>query len=198
MEGTSPVEIARELGIKRNAVDAILHRAKRGLATRLGPRSSWGLVALPFIRLRDGVRHGFRFASSFVPAASPGVEAGFAIATVAIATALTFAMPVSTGPSDVSTRDDVGGPVVTRTHAPSKVPVTRVAKEPVAGVVVQPPGNVGTRYDVGSAGGEIKNPATGKKDDAGLDLWYDFDEKDPSPIDPVLRDAGESLMEVAQ
>jgi hypothetical protein len=31
-----------------------------------------------------------------------------------------------------------------------------------------------------------------------LDLWYDFDEKDPSPIDPVLRDAGESLMEVAQ
>ena len=56
MDGRTPTEIARELGIKRNAVDAILHRARRSLAAKLDGGGVLGAFALIGFRFRSLAR----------------------------------------------------------------------------------------------------------------------------------------------
>jgi len=52
LRGMTPADIARELGIKRNAADALLHRARRSLASKLESMRG-ALGTLPFVlRLR--------------------------------------------------------------------------------------------------------------------------------------------------
>jgi RNA polymerase sigma factor (sigma-70 family) len=56
LRGMTPADVARELGIKRNAADALLHRARRSLASKLeSMRGAFG--ALPLVlRLRNFAR----------------------------------------------------------------------------------------------------------------------------------------------
>jgi hypothetical protein len=58
LEGLSPAEIAQTLGIKRNAADAILHRARRHLAMRLKDcrDAVWGASGFVWLRIRLGAR----------------------------------------------------------------------------------------------------------------------------------------------
>lgn len=55
-EGLKPAEIARSLGIKRNAVDQLLHRARRVLASRFDPRAVAGAIGVLAARVRVRVR----------------------------------------------------------------------------------------------------------------------------------------------
>jgi RNA polymerase sigma-70 factor (ECF subfamily) len=58
MEGSGPAEIADRLDVRRNAADALLHRAKRRLARRLRDCRDgvWGTGALGLHRLRATAR----------------------------------------------------------------------------------------------------------------------------------------------
>jgi RNA polymerase sigma factor (sigma-70 family) len=55
MQGLTPQQISRELGIKRNAADAVLHRARRRLASMLDGKLIPGIIGLALLRLRSGL-----------------------------------------------------------------------------------------------------------------------------------------------
>jgi RNA polymerase sigma factor (sigma-70 family) len=92
MDGRTPTEIARELGIKRNAVDAILHRARRSLAAKLDGGGVLGVFGLIGFRMRLLARR----VSDAVLSVDPSGQiapAGIAFATMGMAAVLTFGVP---------------------------------------------------------------------------------------------------------
>ena len=91
IEGFKPGDIARELGIKRNAVDQLLHRAKRSLATSLKQRAFAGLALLP-ARLRLRLREWYASVAGG-PLGESGASQLIALATVSLAATLTFLSP---------------------------------------------------------------------------------------------------------
>lgn len=81
LEGAGPAEIANELGLKRNAADALLHRARRFLASKLEDvrDSAWGGVLLT--RLRGMVRRTTEWLAPIdVAMFAPAIAAGLVIA----------------------------------------------------------------------------------------------------------------------
>jgi RNA polymerase sigma-70 factor, ECF subfamily len=92
MEGRTPVEIARQLGIKRNAVDAILHRARRSLAAKLDGGGVLGLVGVAVLRLRTAARRAGEMITAFDPSGQIG-PATMSLAAVGLAAFLTVSTP---------------------------------------------------------------------------------------------------------
>jgi RNA polymerase sigma-70 factor (ECF subfamily) len=90
MQGRKPAEIARELGIKRNAADAILHRARRTLASRLGPRALWGGVVLTWIRFKTSAKGAAQQLASWSPDSAAAVPAGVSLVAVGIVAAMSL------------------------------------------------------------------------------------------------------------
>ncbi len=90
MQGLSPADIARELGIKRNAADAILHRARRTLASRLGPKALWGGIVLAWLRTKTQVKHSTQALASWSPDSAALAPTGVAVATVGLVAVLGF------------------------------------------------------------------------------------------------------------
>jgi RNA polymerase sigma factor (sigma-70 family) len=84
MDGRTPQEIGRELGIKRNAVDAILHRARRSLAAKLDSGGVLGVFGVIGFRIRSVVR---RAAAAFVHADPSGQTVATASGLVAVSLA---------------------------------------------------------------------------------------------------------------
>ena len=99
MQGRTPAEIAQELGIKRNAADAILHRARRSLAARLGPRALWGAVVLAWLRARSSFREGAQALAPYSPASAAVAPAGISLVAAGLAAMLSFGTP---SPSDAT------------------------------------------------------------------------------------------------
>lgn len=101
MEGRTPADIARELGIKRNAVDAILHRARRSLAAKLDGGGILGVFGLVGLRLRLLARRVSDAVVSLDPSGQTA-PTGLVVATMGMAAVLTFSSPAtaaSTAPS---------------------------------------------------------------------------------------------------
>jgi RNA polymerase sigma-70 factor, ECF subfamily len=96
MQGRSPAEIARDLGIKRNAADALLHRARRTLASRLGPRTLWSGITLPFFRTREAIRDWADSILFWSPSITHSAPAALSVAGVALAALLGSATPRTT------------------------------------------------------------------------------------------------------
>lgn len=93
MDGLTPAHIARELGIKRNAADALLHRARRRLASKLEPGSAaFGVIGLMWARLRSGLRRVSDVLSASDPTGSLASSAS-GIAAVAAVAALAVSSP---------------------------------------------------------------------------------------------------------
>ena len=89
MEGRTPGEIARSLGVKRNAVDAILHRARRSLASKLDGGGALGLVAIIGLRLRMFGRRVAGAIGSIDPSGQ-ATQSSIAVAAASLAVVLTF------------------------------------------------------------------------------------------------------------
>ena len=100
MEGMTPAQIARELGIKRNAADALLHRARRRLASNLGPSPTLGLVAAILVRLRGGARRFTDTLGNLDPTGSLA-QATAGLAAVGMAALLVVTTPAQRGATEI-------------------------------------------------------------------------------------------------
>jgi RNA polymerase sigma-70 factor, ECF subfamily len=171
MQGLTPLEIARELGIKRNAADALLHRVKRRLAAQLDPgRATLGILGLFVLRLRAGVRRvvdsmlGLDPSGSFASAAG-GLAAVGIVAALAVSGAATQAAARSVDARPVvSVAAARSGPGIATSDAASRIAASAAVRE--------------SRRDIASAGTEITNPTTGKQDEVGVEFWYNPDDGD--------------------
>jgi RNA polymerase sigma factor (sigma-70 family) len=107
IEGFKPSEIARELGIKRNAVDQLLHRAKRSLASSIERRGALGGLALFPARMRLRLREWY---SAIIggPLGEAGASQLVALATLSLAATLSFLSPTdspsTTTPAEKTTQ----------------------------------------------------------------------------------------------
>ncbi len=184
MQGRNPGEIARELGIKRNAADAILHRARRALASRLGPRALWGLLGVAWFRARASVRDAAQTAASFSPSSAAALPAGVSLATVGLAAVLSVTTPATQATAD----SPAAAPVRSIVADTPRASIKASGKSPAAAVtgstrdvdVPQAP-----RYTF-TAEADVPNPATGEDDKRGVDLWYDPEANGRGVLDDVV------------
>jgi RNA polymerase sigma-70 factor (ECF subfamily) len=174
MRGDTPADIARTLGIKRNAADALLHRARRRLASvlRESGQAFGGFLGLWALR--------FRRAAVMISQNDPGAllaQAAGAVAAVTMAgviatsapAALTAAQAAKPSISSVGTSvaaaatADLSGvthPATSKTAIRSSAPsgVYADVGSQSAGVVVKSPGGsapIGIRtWHVGGEGGQ--------------------------------------------
>jgi RNA polymerase sigma factor (sigma-70 family) len=191
MSGRSPAEIARTLGIKRNAADAILHRARRALASKLGPRALWGLLVLAWFRARASVRDAAQTVASFSPSSAAAVPAGLSLATVGLAALITVTAPAAPSPADAPNDMTTSAARVT---APQRVASRSITERPAATPVRAPAPSAPepVRYAM-TAETEITDPTTGDGEKRGVDFWYDPNANGRGPLDdviePLLRNA---------
>ena len=168
MEGRTPAEIARELGVKRNAVDAILHRARRSLAAKLDGGGVLGALALVGFRIRVFARRVTDAIVSLDPTGQ-SAPAGLAFATMGVAAVLSITAPSSaaaTRPAAAASnivRPDVAGSVTKAEQArsTSRAPIERVKRA------------VASAYEVDVVRAPVTNPVTGEEDDGGISIVYE-------------------------
>jgi RNA polymerase sigma-70 factor, ECF subfamily len=187
MQGLTPGQIARELGIKRNAADAILHRARRRLASVLeGDRGALAVVGLAGVRIRFVARRAIDAVGSFD---SGGLltNAATGLAAVGIAVVLSAggahvaddAPAVRTGPvRGVVSTTSVADGSRTPLNASGTSTTTRSTKAAKADAVAQ---------DFGVSA-EVHNPATGETEHPGAGLIYNQDsDDDPGAVERSAR-----------
>jgi RNA polymerase sigma factor (sigma-70 family) len=171
MQGLTPGQIARELGIKRNAADAILHRARRRLASLLEEsRGAFVLIGVPIARLRVAFRSAAQSLASVSPGSVALAPAGLSLATVALAAMLFTAQPVTRGhqtPFAVAQSSSAQGAL--RERVVTRDPL-RVSAAPAAAIKPQP-AFATTDVDVRrqDVGVEI-DPGAGNNDDTGAGI----------------------------
>ncbi len=186
MRGDTPADIARKLGVKRNAADALLHRARRRLAVTLeSSRGSLGAVLglLP-LRLRLLARRAAGAFSSMDPAAQIA-SAAAGLTAVGVAVALTV-MPSSaphrspsSRPASTTVRPSApAAPVSPKVSAPqvshSAPPSGDAPEQPQASVDAK----VGHEPEVSVRTGPQAPDDGGKR--PGASVWYDQgDEREP-------------------
>lgn len=186
MGGLRPAEIARELGIKRNAADALLHRARRQLAMKLDPsKVTLGVLGIFVLRLRaasrrivDGVL-GLDPSGSFTQAAS-------GLATIGIAAVLISAAP-NTGTHSTLTPDEVDSStsaVVKGVEEGAGWIAGQTSDERVTSPATDVPAALREYRLRGSR--QMTNPTTGKPGRLGIDVVY-IPEEQPTLVDEVLE-----------
>jgi RNA polymerase sigma factor (sigma-70 family) len=174
LEGLAPADIARELGVKRNAADAILHRARRQLALKLKESrdGAWGVAGLLGLRVRNATR---RLAGwSYVPEVAGTY--GQALAGLALAAILVVSPSAAVGTSDVT---DANTPRTMRAVTSTADDATPVAR-PIAGLgpranaADRPSGDGGVHVDLGRQQASIVtypvDPTTGQRGPLGIEI----------------------------
>jgi RNA polymerase sigma-70 factor, ECF subfamily len=183
MDGRTPQEIGRELGIKRNAVDAILHRARRSLAAKLDSGGVLGVFGLIGFRVRLFARRASDAVLSVDPSGQATPAGIAAFATMGMAAVLTFSSPGSVAAATrASDTPDVARAVITRTvrNVDQKI----VAKaEPVERFREV----AGTAYEMEVVRAPVKNPVTGERDEAWISITGEPTGGQRSVIDDVLE-----------
>ncbi|MGH2760305.1 MAG: RNA polymerase sigma factor [Actinomycetota bacterium] len=188
MSGLRPAEIARELGIKRNAADALLHRARRQLAMKLDPsRVTLGVLGIFVLRMRAAGRRIFDSVFSIDPTgtltqAASGL-ATIGVAAILIASATHGGTHATLTPHDARTDPSAvvqgieggGGDGIVRqgSEQRSAAPATELRD---------------LRKYRFSGSRPITNPATGEKGRLGIDVDY-IPEENPTLVDEVLEHA---------
>jgi RNA polymerase sigma factor (sigma-70 family) len=94
MEGCTPGEIARELGIKRNAADALLHRARRALASRLEGNLPGLAVPGVLVALWGKLRRTAASLGQLGPTSAPLAPMAGAVALAGTAVVLSLSIPL--------------------------------------------------------------------------------------------------------
>jgi RNA polymerase sigma-70 factor (ECF subfamily) len=185
MEGRTPAEIARELGIKRNAVDAILHRARRSLAAKLDGGGVMGVFGLAFIRLRVLSRRVAEIVGSIDPTGQAAPAASLTLAAASLAAVLT----ISGAPPHASADPRVGGGgegAVSSTvdGARDAASAARIAA-PDDAHAKAPRVAESTAYQMNV--GQILSPSSEDESESVAQVSYDPDKNGRGPLDDVLE-----------
>jgi RNA polymerase sigma factor (sigma-70 family) len=192
LDGARPTEIARALSLKRNAADALLHRARRFLATRLQDcrESLWSAGALVMSRVRSSATRAAAWSASFDPSCVAPAILG-----------LTTLMVISTTTLDARGSSNVGNrstPITHRTtdvsaRTPRSSPPSELARphRPRAGS----PGEWRPLdYDVRRPRVDASTPpikrASGEEEPIWISIWTD-DEDEAGPVESALLDMTE-------
>ncbi len=188
MDGRTPTEIARELGIKRNAVDAILHRARRSLAAKLDGGGVFGVLGVFSLRLRSLVRR----LTEFTVGADPSGNISGTTTTLAaagLAAALTLASPAA-GAASVAAQPPIAGHEDRSSHAEaestSSVSRGNALSEKMSHGPDHARSAARSTYEmrVGAFGSE----GSGTKDEASIaEVSYDPEKNGRGPLDPLLE-----------
>lgn len=181
MEGRSPNDIARELGVKRNAVDAILHRARRSLAAKLNGGGVLSVFGALGFRLRVLARRVSDSVLSVDPSGQSASAGLAAFATMGMAAVLTFGGSANAKtPTDVRRSTDVAVAKVTPPNETSELKVTEAApieRGPVAAL---------KRYDMDVIEKTpVTNPVTGDEGQAGVSVTLEPTGEERSVLDDV-------------
>lgn len=180
MTGSRPAEIARELGIKRNAADALLHRARRQLALKLDPsRATLGLIGLVVLRVRMGLRRLADAVANVDPTGS-AVQATAGIAVAGVAAVLLATQPGAT-PRERTEPRLFRGPVAAA-HQEDLAPPTRDPSQTRGVVAADPQANrIERRLTV--------DPWAGEDSQGPAEAWLryrDDGDDDSSKLAPLL------------
>jgi RNA polymerase sigma-70 factor (ECF subfamily) len=184
MDGRAPAEIARELGIKRNAVDAILHRARRSLAAKLDGGGVIGALALLGFRIRFLARR-ITNAIVAVDPSGHGAPAGLAIATMGVAAVLSLSGPANAAvaPSD-ATAGSVAASSATAKVERAGASAAAVAKHGSSEVVRKA---AESTYEVDVVRAPAMNPVTGEQDEFGISIRNEPTGGRRSIVDDILE-----------
>lgn len=191
MNGMRPAEIAHELGIKRNAADALLHRARRQLAVKLDPsRATLGLFGIALLRVRGFFRRIVESVGSLDPNGSMA-QATTGLAVVGLTAALMVAAPGTSGTARHPSNDRV---VVTEVASAQRAAdsVAWSSKVPARVRVpdVKYPYQVGTRM-------MLRNPRTNEEEPYGAG-WDYTPEGGIGILDPALEPVARAACELTR
>jgi RNA polymerase sigma factor (sigma-70 family) len=197
LEGSGPAEIAQELGLKRNAADALLHRARRFLATKLEDcrEGVWSAGAFLAGRVRDGSRRLSLLVGSLDPstAIAPAVAA---MGTVLVATSIFGASPhVAPRPRTSTSRPQTSA---TRSHPLTARNVRRATRMPSFDAHKRARSNTTPRVvRVSKADGRVDvgkptyNPFSRQMEQLGVYVDYEPDPNHPGVSGPIIEKAFE-------
>jgi RNA polymerase sigma-70 factor, ECF subfamily len=174
MAGSNPAEIALQLGIKRNAVDAILHRARRNLAAKLQGSGVLGWVGLLGIRLRSAVRRTAHHAHTMelLGQAAPAATGLAALGLAAVISFSSPALPASRTADAAPSRAGTATSAVTR--AASSVASTKAVRSPSAARNSDSPVVADLETHRLSAGTTTVDPTRkGEDGRVAVDVWHD-------------------------
>ncbi len=190
MGGMRPPEIARELGIKRNAADALLHRARRQLATKLDPsRTTLGLFGIAMLRVRGLFRRAAHTVTSLDPTGSVS-QAATGLVAVGLTAALIVAGSATGGPSGRVPKDRA---VIT--EVASAGPLAQSSTQPSVGSHTELP-SVEYPYQIGTRM-IVRDPATNNETPAGAGLDYTT-EGGTGLLDPALEPVARMACEMTR
>lgn len=186
MNGSRPAEIARELGIKRNAADALLHRARRQLAMKLDPsRVTLGVLGIFVLRVRAATRRIVDSILSLDPSGSLA-QAASGLATIGVAAVL-ITTSSGVGTHDTLTPRETGGATAVVETVDGDAAGIEQARSAALTAADVPELKELERYRFrGSRSG--RHPVTGEEGRWGLDFIY-MPEEDPTVVDQVLDNA---------
>jgi RNA polymerase sigma factor (sigma-70 family) len=193
LDGRTPAEIADDLGIRRNAADALLFRARRGLAEllRTAGAGAWAAAVLVALRVRHGARRGIDLARA-TPAAFLSTQPGVNLATAAIATVMAVGSVASSpAVAAAASRAPAQTPavVVTTVTTQSETPTAVDAPSSAGGVVTN--ASVDARsHDVSVRGG-------GDSEDPAVRTWHNRDPDNRGVTGPVLDSATTTTCDLA-
>ncbi|MEX2392908.1 MAG: sigma-70 family RNA polymerase sigma factor [Actinomycetota bacterium] len=189
MQGLTPADIARELGIKRNAADAVLHRARRTLATKLrSAQGAFGAFGVISINLKRAMRRIGEFGTMFDPSTSIA-GAATTLAAVGIAAVLS-GPPSATSPALREPATSVERAMTgTAERGSSTVTTSGGFDAGVAPIGDQegPEVEADVQEHRASAETRSKNPATGEESEIGVDIYH-LREQDRGISGPLLDD----------
>jgi len=175
MRGETPADIARTLGIKRNAADALLHRARRRLASilRESGQAFGGFLGVWGLKLKLRSLRVATFFSRHDPSAALA-QAVSAVAAVSIAGVIAVAGTQGAAPTRTITTghttqtSNARGSVIARVAGARKTAASETKSAPAA------PGGVyadlGTQH--AGAGTNVSNPGNGQDTPIGIDVYH--------------------------
>jgi RNA polymerase sigma-70 factor (ECF subfamily) len=192
LRGMTPADIARELGIKRNAADALLHRARRSLASKLESMRG-AFAALPLVVRARYLARRISAAISAVDPTGGLVAAATALSALTVAGALSAGPPVhrsadlhlASGRTAIAHAASVHAVGAARQSGAPKRAVSRGRSHDAA--------LVRTRVGVERLGAHVRaqDPADPNQNDVGVDVWQQPDGR-PSPVTSLVDQAAVS------
>lgn len=137
LAGKGPAEISKELGIKRNAADALLHRAKRALASKVRGDGLLGIAGL----LTFKVKFAWREAANQISGMSVTAQATAAATTLAIAVLVGSPSGMAPGTTSAPVTSDSTSLQIDQDLAPrsprASAPASYTVGDHVAGVRIE-------------------------------------------------------------
>lgn len=189
LDGRRPSEIARDLGIARNAADALLFRARQRIAVHLRDTGAAvrALITLVSIRIWSGARR------SADPTHAGGLIASQAAVNIIAATLATVAgfsgSVGSLAPAPIALRHPptiahVAGVSTAQQATPARARAERATvTRSRARVVVDP------KHQTFGVHSTVRDPATGRSKPASVTVWHEHQPGDPGAAGPALDEA---------